>query len=46
VKLAYVKHGRHAACPFAGNKVLSWAMNLTWLESAQAEKASVEKASA
>ena len=36
VKLAYVKHGRHAACPFAGNKVLSWAMNLTWLESAQA----------
>jgi len=36
VNLAYVKQGRHAACPFAGTKVLSWAMNLTWLESAQA----------
>jgi branched-chain amino acid aminotransferase len=36
VKLAYVEQARHAACPFAGNKVLSWAMNLTWLESAQA----------
>ena len=35
-KLTYVAQGRHAACPFAGNKVLSWAMNLTWLESAQA----------
>jgi branched-chain amino acid aminotransferase len=36
VKLKYVEQARHAACPFAGNKVLSWAMNLTWLESAQA----------
>ncbi len=35
VKLAYVEHARHAACPFAGTKILSWAMNLTWLESAQ-----------
>jgi branched-chain amino acid aminotransferase len=36
VKLAYQREGRHAACPFAGTKILSWAMNLTWLESAQA----------
>ena len=36
VKLAYVKHARHAACQFAGTKILSWATNLTWLESAQA----------
>ena len=36
VKLAYVKNARHAANPFAGAKMLSWAMNLTWLESAQA----------
>ncbi len=35
VKLAYVQHARHAANPFAGAKMLSWAMNLTWLESAQ-----------
>jgi branched-chain amino acid aminotransferase len=35
-KLTYVAQARHAACPFAGNKVLSWGMNLTWLESAQA----------
>jgi branched-chain amino acid aminotransferase len=35
VKLAYVRDARHAACPFAGTKILSWAMNLTWLESAQ-----------
>jgi branched-chain amino acid aminotransferase len=34
-KLAYQENGRHAACPFAGTKILSWAMNLTWLESAQ-----------
>jgi branched-chain amino acid aminotransferase len=37
VKLAYVKQARHAACEFAGTKILSWAMNLTWLESAQAQ---------
>lgn len=36
VKLAYVKDARHAANPFSGAKVLSWAMNLTWLEAAQA----------
>lgn len=35
VKLSYVREGRHAACQFAGTKILSWAMNLTWLESAQ-----------
>ena len=35
-KLAYQPNGRHAACPFAGTKILSWAMNLTWLENAQA----------
>jgi branched-chain amino acid aminotransferase len=35
VKLAYQAEGRHAACPFAGTKILSWAMNLTWLENAQ-----------
>jgi branched-chain amino acid aminotransferase len=34
-KLAYQDNGRHAACPFAGTKILSWAANLTWLESAQ-----------
>jgi branched-chain amino acid aminotransferase len=35
VKLAWVPEARHAACEFAGTKILSWAMNLTWLESAQ-----------
>jgi branched-chain amino acid aminotransferase len=35
VKLAYVREARHAACQFSGTKILSWAMNLTWLESAQ-----------
>ena len=35
VNLAWVHHGRHAASQFAGAKILSWAMNLTWLESAQ-----------
>jgi branched-chain amino acid aminotransferase len=35
IKLAYQANGRHAACPFAGTKILSWAMNLTWLETAQ-----------
>src|SRR5690348_14062927 len=35
VKLAYVPQARHAACEFAGTKIISWAMNLTWLESAQ-----------
>ena len=36
VKLAYVRQARHAANPFSGTKVLSWAMNLTWLEAVQA----------
>jgi len=36
VKLAYVKQARHAASPFTGTKILSWAMNLTWMEAAQA----------
>jgi len=36
VKLGYVKNARHAACQFSGTKILSWAMNLTWVESAQA----------
>jgi branched-chain amino acid aminotransferase len=36
VKLGYVKNARHAACEFTGTKILSWAMNLTWVESAQA----------
>jgi branched-chain amino acid aminotransferase len=35
VKLTYVRDARHAACPFAGTKILSWAMNLAWFESAQ-----------
>ncbi len=35
VKLSYVTNARHAACQFAGTKILSWAMNLTWIESAQ-----------
>ena len=36
VKLAYQAEARHAESPFAGTKILSWAMNLTWLENAQA----------
>lgn len=35
VRLAYQANGRYAAGPFSGCKILSWAMNLTWLESAQ-----------
>jgi branched-chain amino acid aminotransferase len=35
VKLAYQENARHAASPFAGTKILSWSMNLTWLENAQ-----------
>jgi len=35
VKLARQANARHAASPFAGTKILSWSMNLTWLESAQ-----------
>ena len=35
-KLAYQANGRYAAGPFSGAKILSWAMNLTWHETAQA----------
>jgi branched-chain amino acid aminotransferase len=35
VKLAQQRQARHATCEFAGTKILSWAMNLTWLENAQ-----------
>ena len=37
VKLRYVPHARHAASRFAGAKMLSWAMNLVWLEEAQCD---------
>ncbi len=35
VRLGIVPHARHAACEFATTKILSWAMNLTWVERAQ-----------
>jgi branched-chain amino acid aminotransferase len=35
VKLDFVPDARHAASAFAGTKILSWSMNLTWLEAAQ-----------
>lgn len=35
VKLCYQAEARHAGCAFAGTKSLSWAANLTWLETAQ-----------
>ena len=34
-RLSYVKQARHAACEYAGTKILSWAVNLTWLEKAK-----------
>jgi branched-chain amino acid aminotransferase len=37
MKLRYVPQARHAASIFAGTKILSWAMNLAWLEEAQCE---------
>jgi branched-chain amino acid aminotransferase len=37
VKLSYVPQARHAASMFAGTKILSWAMNLTWIEDAQSK---------
>ena len=37
VKLTYVPQARHAASMFAGAKILSWAMNLTWVEEAQSK---------
>jgi branched-chain amino acid aminotransferase len=36
VRLAVQRDARHAACPFAGTKMLSWSFNLTWLENARA----------
>ncbi len=36
VKLGLIRQARHAASPFAGTKILSWAMNLTWVEQAHA----------
>ena len=35
VKLGLAEQGRHAASPFAGAKILSWALNLRLLEMAQ-----------
>jgi len=35
VKLGIVPHARHAAGEFTTTKILSWAMNLTWVERAQ-----------
>ena len=35
VRLCYTPNARYAAGPFAGAKILSWGMNLTWLEAAQ-----------
>ena len=37
VKLCYTGHARHAASAFAGAKILSWGMNLAWLEAAQSK---------
>lgn len=34
VRLAVQPQARHAACPLAGVKTLSWALNLAWLEQA------------
>jgi len=35
VKLGVVANARHSGSPFAGTKILAWAMNLAWLEEAQ-----------
>lgn len=35
VRLTVQPQARHAGCPMAGVKMLSWALNLTWLEQAQ-----------
>ena len=37
MKLGVVPQARHAASPFAGTKILSWSMNLTWVENAEAK---------
>jgi len=34
-RLTVAPQARHAASPFAGTKILSWACNLTWVEDAQ-----------
>jgi len=34
VKLTYIKQARHSSCVFAGTKILSWSMNLRWVEEA------------
>jgi len=36
VRLGLIPQARHAGSAFAGTKILSWAMNLTWVEEAQA----------
>ena len=35
VRLTVQPDARHSNCEFSGAKILSWAMNLTWLENAQ-----------
>jgi branched-chain amino acid aminotransferase len=35
VKLTVQPQARHSGCGFAGTKILSWSMNLAWLEQAQ-----------
>jgi branched-chain amino acid aminotransferase len=35
MRLTVARQARHAASPFAGAKILSWAQNLTWVEEAQ-----------
>ncbi|MDQ6700415.1 MAG: aminotransferase class IV [Acidobacteriota bacterium] len=35
VRLTVQADARHSNCEFSGAKILSWAMNLTWLENAQ-----------
>ncbi|MBS1874935.1 MAG: aminotransferase class IV family protein [Acidobacteria bacterium] len=37
VRLGLVPNARHAASPFAGTKILSWAYNLAWYEKAHAD---------
>jgi branched-chain amino acid aminotransferase len=37
VRLGLIPHARHAACSFAGAKILSWACNLAWYEGAHAK---------
>ncbi|MGH9583506.1 MAG: aminotransferase class IV, partial [Bryobacteraceae bacterium] len=34
VKLSYMPNARHAASPFSGAKIASWAQNLAWYEEA------------